>query len=128
MKHGSIGGGGRGGRWDNDDGEGGGGVVNDAPLPAAGWGGKQPPLEAAAAAPEINKCVWRVVEEVSPLLLSLNRSHVGTLQRRFKKISNAWKRFMTKNVVNLFQASEISIVWQSAAAAHGLEEHTSTVA
>jgi len=56
------------------------------------------------------QCVWRMVEEVSPLLSSLNRSHVGTLQRRFKKISDAWKRFTTKNIANLFQASEISIV------------------
>ena len=108
MKHGSGGGGG--GHWDDDDGEGGGGVVDDAPLQAAGWGGEQPPPEAAAAAPEINECVWRVVEEISPLLLSLKRSHVGTLQRRFKKISNAWERFTTKNIVNLFQALEISIV------------------
>ena len=126
MKHGS--GGGSGGCWDDNDGEGGGGVVDDAPLPAAGWGGKQPPLEAVAVAPEINECVWRVVEEVSPLLLTLNRSHVGTLQRRFKKISDAWKRFMTKNIVNLFQASDVSIVRQSAVAARGLEEHTSIVA
>ena len=56
----------------------------------------------------------RVVEEVSPLVLSSDsirtRSHVGTLQRHIKKISAAWKIFMTKKVVNLFQAAEISIV------------------
>jgi len=56
-----------------------------------------------------------VVEEVSPLVLSSDsiktRSHVGKLQRRIKKISDAWKRFMTKKVVNLFQVAEISIVW-----------------
>jgi len=54
-----------------------------------------------------------VVEEVSPIVVSSlykNRLHVGTIQRHIKKISAAWKRFMTKKVVNLFQASEISIV------------------
>ena len=56
----------------------------------------------------------RVVEEVSPLVLSSDslrtRSHVGTLQRHIKKISDAWKRFMTFLFVNLFQLAEISIV------------------
>ena len=55
----------------------------------------------------------RVVEEVSPLVVSSlykNRLHVGTLQRHIKKISAAWKRFMTKKVINLFQAAEIPIV------------------
>jgi len=57
-----------------------------------------------------------VVEEVSPLVVSSlykNRLHVGTLQRHIKKISAAWKRFMTKKVINLFQAAEISIVPES---------------
>ena len=61
------------------------------------------------------QCVWRV-GEVSPFLLSSltlqgETFQVGTLQRHYKKISDAWKRFTTKNVINLFQASEISIVW-----------------
>jgi hypothetical protein len=55
------------------------------------------------------------VGKVSPLLLALTLQgvtfHVGTLQRHYKKISDTWKRFTTKNVVNLFQVSEISIVW-----------------
>ena len=87
AKHGSSGGGG--GHWDDDDGEGGEGVVDDASLPAAGWGGEQPPPdEAAAAAPEINECVWRVMwwrKSLPYLLSTLNRSHVKTLQRRFKR-------------------------------------------
>ena len=70
-------------------------------------------MEAAAAAAdtEINECVWwrKSLPLMSPL--SMNRLHVGTIQRHIKKISAAWKRFMTKKVVNLFQAAEISIVW-----------------
>ena len=53
---------------------------------------------AAAAAPEINECLLRVVEEISPLHSSLNRPHVGTLQMHFKKISDARKRFTTKTL------------------------------
>jgi hypothetical protein len=36
--------------------------------------------------------------------------HVGTLQRHYKKISDPLEEISDQKVVNLFQASEISIV------------------
>jgi hypothetical protein len=55
-----------------------------------------------------NECVSMYGETAGPT--GGGAFHVGTVQRHYKKISDAWKRFTTKNGINLFQVSEISNV------------------
>ena len=58
-----------------------------------------------------NECVSMYGETAGPT--GGRAFHVGTVQRHYKKISDAWKRFMTKKGINLFQSREFQLFGNS---------------